>query len=597
MLIVPFPLHGYRLQKFRPHKEELVRLHATRGMKIMDMYEDSPNGYEIVSRAPEKLDDAITYYSSQLRTYSLDYPEEYAIIHFNLAKLFIQSIPPDDITDNTAVKLENALFHCGKALDVVKQDSHPIMWAVYCVFLGQVYRRRVQLISNRSVLAKRGSVRDTIKSGMDILNSTHLVFQQAPAYCVEYAVCNQELGFLYLLEFEHALEQDKKKNKVKGENNEEVAPGHIRACRELAVSHFERALSYTEGLPKAKSGHKPRTWDPLDQSTHPSHIRTLLTDESLGYFEGVCIYLTGRSYHDPDEITTLEAYEMECKKRQFARNLLAAQESVDEDDLTPREEELLQELMGDNPLGLKEGKGNQAEIYDPKKEVLDENGDLDKQVFMTPSFEAQEAYKFLVKSLSNRYLPKDSYYFNDAHDRIAVLVLNNPRLVFMDYQKPGVPDNDVHIVSVISHLQACLRSPHSDTSDMQMKLHFRVSQCNIYRVYLVTDRVPVGESISAAFSKSFDATNILLSVEKHLLLARQFVTAANNQSTEEAYSFFYSCLKLAEYKMLYSGIIDDATIEEREKIFQQSVYYILEAINARPPLLCCVTDVPNVDGW
>lgn len=571
-----------RLQKFRPHKEELIKRHATRGMKIMDMMEESPNGYTLVADAPERIDEAIEYYSKQLRTFTVDFPEEFGICHFKLGQLFAKSIPPEDCSDAASVKIENAVFHCKKALDIFTQDSHPIMWAVVCISLGQFFRRRVEMMSDRSFLASRAGVRDTIRDGLDALNGTLIIFQQAKPYCIEHAICNQELGFLYLKDLEYCIDQDLKKNKDPGSPvNKEVEPGHIRQTKELSISHLERAVSITEGIPNAKPGFKPRTWDPLDQSTHPPHIKTLLNDHTISYFEGVCIYLIGRAYYDCNAMSTIEAYEQELKRRKFMRDLLLNQLHANDDgsdsEVEPDEEEeaLVAQMM-------EERAPKKGDIYDPDEEVLNEDGELDKETFLTPKTDIQRCYTYLIKSLSNRYLVRDSAYWTDAHDKVATIVLNNPRLVNLDYQKPGVPDNDIHIVSVISHLQAAVKSPHADYSEMQMDLHFRCAQCNIYRVYLVTDRVPPGESISQAFAKSFDATSILLAVEKHMLYARQFVTAANNQSTKDAYAFFYSCLKLAEYKMLYSGIIDDATIAQRELIFQQSVYYVLEALLARP---------------
>lgn len=546
----------------------------------MDMMEESPNGYSLVADAPERIDEAIEYYSQQLRTYTVDFPEEFGICHFKLAQLFAKSIPPEDVSDDASVKIENAVFHAKKALDIFTQDSHPIMWAVVGISLGQFFRRRVEMMSDRSFLAGRAGVRDTIRDGLDALNGTLIIFQQAKPYCVEHAICNQELGFLYLKDLEYCLDQDLKQNKdATTPVNKEVEPGHIRQVKELSISHLERALSITEGLPSAKPGFKPRTWDALDQSTHPPHIKTLLNGHTISYFEGVCIYLIGRSYFDCNAMSTIEAYEQELKRRKFTRDLLARQLHADDDDsdAEPDDEEdaLVAQMM-------EESAPRKGDIYDPEEEVLDENGLLDRETFLTPKSDIQQCYKYLIKSLSNRYLVRDSAYWTDAHDKVATVVLNNPRLVNLDYQKPGVADNDIHVVSVVSHLQAAVKSPHADYSEMQMDLHFRCAQCNIYRVYLVTDRVPPGESISQAFAKSFDATSILLAVEKHMLFARQFVTAANNQSTKDAYAFFYSCLKLAEYKMLYSGIIEDVPIAQRELIFQQSVYYILEALLARP---------------
>lgn len=553
----PLPLFSYRLQRFRPPKEELVKRHVTRGMKIMDIYEESPNGYELVGRAPvNDIPAAVDYYSKQLRQFTFDYPEEYAICHFNLAKLFALSVQKDEDVDGITVKLENALFHCKKTVEIFQQDSHPVMWAVVCVFMGQCYRRQVEVFSDRSFVAKRRSMKEAMQEGIDILNGTLMVFQQARPYVVEHAIANQELGWMYLVDLEYEMGEDAKARSA-GESLG-IARTKIDTAKELAISHFERALSLTEGIPRAKPGDKPRTWDPLDQSTHPLHIRGLLFDRSLAYFEGVCLYLIGRAFFDENHISSIEAYQQELKKKMFMRTLEKENSEVDDDD------ELL-ELMANN----------RVDAYDTASV-------LNKEEFLTPHDDAKQSYMYLIKSLSNRYLDKDSYFYVDAHDRVSRLILNNPRLVNADYEKPYSQPNDIHIVSVISHLKACLRSPYSDTSVMQMNLNFRIAQCNIYRVYQIADKVPPGESISSVFMKGIDSANVLLDVEKHMLYARQYVTAANSQSTADAYMFFYSCLKLAEYKMLYAGIMDDATIEQRETTFQQSIYYLLEAMTARP---------------
>lgn len=139
--------------------------------------------------------------------------------------------------------------------------------------------------------------------------------------------------------------------------------------------------------------------------------------------------------------------------------------------------------------------------------------------------------------------------------------------------------SDLHTMSAIGHLTSALSSPFSE--DIALDLHFNLAQAHISRVYIIADRVPFGESVSATLANT-EGASIMQSVEKHLLAGLKFVTAASTQSTMDAYVFFFSCLKLAEYKMLFAAIKENAPYEEREALFCDAVMHVEKALGARP---------------
>ena len=64
----------------------LVQSHD-RNKKIFDIVNESPNGYNVVKNAPavtHSIDNAVKYYSFQLRQFTPEYPDEYGVIHYTL---------------------------------------------------------------------------------------------------------------------------------------------------------------------------------------------------------------------------------------------------------------------------------------------------------------------------------------------------------------------------------------------------------------------------------------------------------------------------------------------------------------------------------
>ena len=57
-----------------------------------ELIEESRNGYQITSCTPEDLDEARTHYIDMLRKFTLDFPEEWALCHMSLGKVFMRDL-------------------------------------------------------------------------------------------------------------------------------------------------------------------------------------------------------------------------------------------------------------------------------------------------------------------------------------------------------------------------------------------------------------------------------------------------------------------------------------------------------------------------
>lgn len=283
----------------------------------MDFFEESPNGYELTKRAPENVEAAIEYYTLHLRKFTIDYPEEFGLCHYALAKLFCTNIKWGHEENSEAVgkKIENSLFHCRKACDVFQYDSHPVMWAIIQTYMGSLFRRRTQMTTDRSFLSKRGSAEESIRAGLDCILGAFSVFQNSNTLVVEYAICNLEAGWLYLLQAEIVENCNDGVSNMKSLGvKEDISSANPSSTKEQCISHTERALGLSHGLVNAAKGERPRTWDALDPSTHPTHIKLLLENEPMSHFEGMCLYLIGRAYHDWSACSTIEHYERNMAK-------------------------------------------------------------------------------------------------------------------------------------------------------------------------------------------------------------------------------------------------------------------------------------------
>ena len=271
-------------------RDEAEAVKKIGGRKIMHVLEESLNDFVITGKAPKYHEAAVKYYAEQLRTYKLrSHPEEYGLIHFQLAFLFseenrkpnlhISNVKKD--LDNRAKMIENTLFHLNKAKVVFSTDSHPIMFALICILTGQMYRERTTLMRNRCFLGReRGTISECIAQGLAQVLEAFEVFAYSKQHTTEHAICAVEAGWLYLLQ------------------SEEPAYERNPLIREQSISYLERAIGLVHECYNPFRDDKPRLWDPQDVSTHPRHIRVLLQDKTLAYLEGVAMYLLGQVYMD-----------------------------------------------------------------------------------------------------------------------------------------------------------------------------------------------------------------------------------------------------------------------------------------------------------
>lgn len=105
------------------------------------------NGFLLRSKAPVETDAAIEFYSNQLRSFDrYDFPEEWALCHVSLAKLFI-----DRKRGKRKANIENSLYHIENAMQVYKQSTHPLLWSDAAMMACGLFRERVGLHEQKAV--------------------------------------------------------------------------------------------------------------------------------------------------------------------------------------------------------------------------------------------------------------------------------------------------------------------------------------------------------------------------------------------------------------------------------------------------------------
>ena len=131
-----------------------------------------------------------------------------------------------------------------------------------------------------------------------------------------------------------------------------------------------------------------------------------------------------------------------------------------------------------------------------------------------------------------------------------------------------------------------------------MDVNFHLSQAFIAKLHLITDRVPWGVSltrtlmehnalvhihflISYSISYVLDLQEIINNAETYLKEAAYHVTAANSQASRDAYLFFYSRLKFAEFRML--EIACAYHISNRSQSFIVSLTHSLKGMHELQP--------------
>ncbi len=470
-------------------------------MNLIDIFDDSPNGYELTSIAPthKGIEACIRYYLDQLEIFEPKRnPEECGVLHFALGKLLFadKSLKPD--SEERAKRVENALYYFNCAQEIFLVKDYPIMYALISVFMGKLFRERSLLISHRNFLSERSTPDESLQYGVDQVLEAIPIFMNSRTHQVEYAVCCAELGYLHLMQTE--LPKYAEDNYL----------------REQALAYLDRAIGLSEGLPPViqtmiARGH-PVKWQPNDITMFPHHVRLLLDGQPFSHLEGISYYLMGR----------LE--------------------------------------QGWGTFGVDENEHNHV-------------------ISTTPNEHLVQAYEYFCKCVSPKYLKYGSLNWSDAHHRIALLIIRYPVLVDPDFGS-AESSSDIYLDSTISHLSLALRSKEVSKHE-RMDQHFHLAQTYISKLQLVIDKVPFGESVTKAIIAA-DGVDFIINIEENLKEALKRVTAANTQSVQDAYLFYYASLKLAEYRMLEAACTPNMATTDREEHLKDSVHFIVDACVSRP---------------
>jgi len=205
----------------------------------------------------------------------------------------------------------------------------------------------------------------------------------------------------------------------------------------------------------------------------------------------------------------------------------------------------------------------------------------------------KRAFDNYCHAVRPRFLPLNCVLWAEAHHRAATTVIKYPAIMDteadpLEWAENGdsntsssaVRSSDLHIQVAISHLTLALRCTVL-TNHYKMDLHFHISQAYIARLQLILDRVPRGESVIKTISVNPDAMDIIDKVEKHLNEALVRVTAASNETIQDGYLYYYSCLKMAEYKMLAAACNTELHELEREDNMKESITYVIDTLTSR----------------
>jgi len=114
-----------------------------------------------------------------------------------------------------------------------------------------------------------------------------------------------------------------------------------------------------------------------------------------------------------------------------------------------------------------------------------------------------------------------------------------------------------------------------------MDIHFHLAQCAISRLQLIIDRVPIGSSVTRAIRDHLEGVELVQLIEEHLQDALQRVTPASSQTTQDGYLYFFSSLKLSEYRMLEAACTPALPSTEREACLHDAVCYMVNALVSR----------------
>jgi tetratricopeptide (TPR) repeat protein len=191
------------------------------------------------------------------------------------------------------------------------------------------------------------------------------------------------------------------------------------------------------------------------------------------------------------------------------------------------------------------------------------------------------AFEHYCRCVRPRYLQQSNPLWSDAHHRVALLIIKHPVIVDPDFRSDNLQAvSDIYLDSAISHLQLALKCDKITKTNLT-DIHFHLAQSLISKLQLIIDKVPYGESITKAIMAS-DGLDLIKLIDHNLNEALARVTAANTQSAQDAYLYFFACLKLAEYRMLEAACAPSLTMPEREVYLKDAIEYIIDACLSRP---------------
>lgn len=537
-------------------------------MNITDIYEDSPNGYLITTDAPPNTDDAIKYYLGALEIYPpAIYPLEFGIVNYGMGCLLYADKSKPLFGEERAKRVENALYHFNHALEIFNYKDYPVMFGLISIFMSHLFLERANLINPRSFLAKRSTPEESVQYGLDTILEVFPVVYHSNKHILEHCMCCFLTGWLYVCQSEYL-------DNIQNNSIREQAITYLERCVRIVKQVRAMTLIGTTVLVlhnhnrddkkhKVTKAGSYLEYNPQMVSQFPFHVRLFCKGYSLAYVEGTAYYLLGRLHQGWLTITVRNAGDEEGEEKTeekvnteeplYTRNRKVSNEGYDGTLNRP-----VQQLSPDDPDNM------DSELYNYR-----------------------QAFEYLSMALRPKYLTNDVIQWADAHHRIAIVVIKYPIIIDPDYIAPGPPtagkpsvrNSDLYLECAISHLTLALRSPLI-SPPVHMDINFHIAQCYITKLQLVIDSTPIGQSVTKNIIAT-DSLETLQNIEKHLKEAVKRVTAASTQTTQEGYLYYFSCLKVSEYRMLEAACRPELSSDDRNFFLKDSVEYLVDAMMSR----------------
>ena len=181
-------------------------------------------------------------------------------------------------------------------------------------------------------------------------------------------------------------------------------------------------------------------------------------------------------------------------------------------------------------------------------------------------------------SVKTNGLPTNCDQYIDAHHRIASILVSTPAVFTDEFHSDGMPLSDLCYVTAAKHLYSALKSPIIKPGK-KMDIAFHLAQANIARFHLIVDRVKRRILVQALVAN--DGIDIMKEIERALREAMKGSTAANTQSTQDAYVYYFSSIKLSEFRTLQSGMDAGLPAASRLELLTQAFNLLVDALLSR----------------